>query len=605
MERARRDIADNNLAGAIKKLNTCINSQPYFYEAYFLRGGCKFNLEDNVGAEQDFTTSLTVYEPYYYEALHYRAQARYRLTNYQGSITDLNKIIDKYNSNPLLFIERAYAYLAMNDFDAAISDCNQALTLKVKGEDVYLCLGAANDALTFYPKAIEAYDRAIEINPQNLNCYVRRGITKYKTNHYKEAIEDYEQAIAIDSSYTFAYYNRAESKIKLNKNKEALSDYNIVLTYEPRNAYALFNRAVLYSTLKNYKSANSDFDKVLIINPENIQALFNRAKLKQNLKEYKGAIKDYDRIIELYPYFMDAYYNKAQIKYLLNDSEGAKKDLATGKLMSEVLHAKSESQLSRDSIQISKLMALDADFNNRLNDKTDTINIGIQPMFYLIEKEVNSNNCKYLSSLLNTFNKDHDYKLCICNSESTIINDIDSLIFSGEERKVSLFSAVVKSNMHAYDLANSDFDKLILNDSTNALAYFGRGINTFSEVQAMVNIEQPNVVVNSNNYSFQNQRTEKLQSALSDFSRAIELQKQFEFAYYNRAQIKALLHDFNGALKDYETTLDINPQLAEAYYNKAFVLYYLNEKKIACSIFSKAGELGLSSAYRFIKRYCN
>ena len=146
-------------------------------------------------------------------------------------------------------------------------------------------------------------------------------------------------------------------------------------------------------------------NKVLQINPENVQALFNRAKLKKINKDYKGAIKDYDKIIKLYPYFLEAYYNRAEIKYILHDAAGAKKDMETGQMMSDVFHAKSNSQLSRDSTLIAGLFRLNADFENTPKTAIDTLNIQFQSFFYISENSELENGLSINSHLLNKINK--------------------------------------------------------------------------------------------------------------------------------------------------------------------------------------------------------
>jgi len=78
----------------------------------------------------------------------------------------------------------------------------------------------------------------------------------------------------------------------------------------------------------------------------------------------------------------------------------------------------------------------------------------------------------------------------------------------------------------------------------------------------------------------------------------------FPYAYYNLGYVKCLLGDFNGALYDYEQAIKLNPEFADAYFNYGFLLYYINHKQEACQNLSKAGELGLSAAFLFIKKYC-
>ena len=605
--KAKLNIDSKNFTEAITNLNICILAQPNNCEVYYYRAACKYSLSDNIGAEQDYTIALSVYSPVFYEACRYRSLVRYQLGNYSGAIEDINKAIEKQINNPILYIERAFYLLANNNFGAAINDCDKAISLKSVGEDVFFCKAIAEDALTEYDKALNDFDKLLKLNPANGDGYVRRGITKFKMGNYHEAIADYYRALKLDSVNTFAFYNRAEAEIKLKDNKKALRDYDTVIFFEPRNAYAYFNRAVLYASDQKFRTAIEDFDKVLILNPNNIQALFNRAKLKQTIQDFKGAIADYDKIIELYPYFMEAYYYRSQVKNSIKDFVGSKQDLETGKIMSSIYHDKSKTQLNLDSLLLNKLTYLSADFYKSADLKADTTNISLRPIFCLSTKDSNNLGTKYFSPFLENYNSKNKQTLCLKNNvaeeyDTTIIHSNSELDKSN--KGLLLQTAIHKSNQQLFNEANDIFDKIVEDDSLNALSYFARGVNTCREIEMLKNTNEPYFITSSKQNVFENERHEKCQLAYSDFAKTLLIIPDFSYAYYNMGYVKCLLGDFNGALYDYEQAIKRNPVFADAYYNYGFLLYYLNYKQEACQNLSKAGELGLTAAFEFIKKYC-
>jgi len=91
---------------------------------------------------------------------------------------------------------------------------------------------------------------------------------------------------------------------------------------------------------------------------------------------------------------------------------------------------------------------------------------------------------------------------------------------------------------------------------------------------------------------------------LADYTRAIEINPDLAFAYYNRANLKVKAKNYDGALFDYERAIKLEHDFADAYYNMALILIYQNDFSKACLALSKAGELGLQKAYLVIKRYC-
>ena len=59
--------------------------------------------------------------------------------------------------------------------------------------------------------------------------------------------------------------------------------------------------------------------------------------------------------------------------------------------------------------------------------------------------------------------------------------------------------------------------------------------------------------------------------AISDYTKAIEINPQYEKAYYNRGLSKRKLEDYYGAIDDYTKVIEINPKYVDAYNNIAFV----------------------------------
>jgi tetratricopeptide (TPR) repeat protein len=608
---AKIDIDKNNYFEAITKLNKCLIVEPNNCEVYFYRALCKYSLLDNFGAEQDFTMALSNFSSILYDAYHYRSLSRYRLGRYSDAIDDINKVIEKGPNIPSLYVERAFIFLADNNFNAAINDCKKALNLKSLGEGGYLCKAQAEDAISDYQNAISDYDEVIKINPKNVDAIALRGMTKDKMGNIKGAINDYNLAIKIDSTSTLAYYNRAEAEIKLNDSTKAMDDYNTVLQYEPRNSYAYFGRAVLFANRKEYKMAISDFNKVILLNPNNIEALFNRAKLKQVIEDLKGAISDYDKVTFLYPYFMEAYYYRSQAKYILKDFAGAEKDMETGKLMSDIFHNKDSMQFNKDSLLLNKLTHLSADFHTTSDIKPDNADNNFLPIFYITEKDSNNYKAKNFSLLLEDFNWKNGQNLCLknkgsFNNDSTLLHSLLQ-INNNNSKQALLVSAIYKSNMQLLNEAKEIFDKIISDDSLNTIAIFARGINTCREIELQNNNTDDNyyIITNSKQEKLKQERSEKCKSALADFTKTLKLKPDFYFALYNRAFVKCLLSDFYGANFDYDQAIKQNHNFADAYFNNGFLLYYLNLKQPACENFSKAGELGLSEAFSIIKKNCN
>ena len=74
--------------------------------------------------------------------------------------------------------------------------------------------------------------------------------------------------------------------------------------------------------------------------------------------------------------------------------------------------------------------------------------------------------------------------------------------------------------------------------------------------------------------------------------------------YDNRGSIKTLFEDYRGAISDFTKAIELNPKYATAYYNRGISKLTLQDINGGCLDLSKAGELGLEKAYEKIKEKC-
>jgi len=608
---ARKDISDKNYFEAIQKLDVCIEVYPGKHEAYFYRGICKYYLKDNLGAEQDLNNAISIYNTLLYDSYHYRSLVKYRLGDYEGAISDINHVIAVQGNDPQLYMERAFYKLSNQNFTDVISDCNAALRMNYFSENIYMCKGMAENALNKFDSASINYNMALKLNSGDEDLYIRIGMNDASMEKYNEAIEQYNHALKIDSASTLAYYNRAEANLKLNNDKSALEDYNMVITYDPMNALAYFNRGVMESNKNDYTNAIADFDKVLLLNPKNVQAWLNRAKLKYQTKDYNGSLTDYNKAIDLYPYLVEAYYDRAQLKEALHDNAGAKADYKMGNAIGELSRSGDGHQRANDSTNLMHLMALNSDFNNEDQKLSDTTHIDLMPLFYVTLK----NNHSKSECIPLLFKKSHqEYRnFCLTNRKIQLVDslkDSSSNILNenikGNSGEILLQKAVQKTNMQLFNAAIKDYDKIIEQDTGYAIAYFARGIDICKEIEMTGESDnnEQDTYINKTYRVVNDPANDKYKKAFADFSKIIQIEPDFAFAYYDRAYVKYKLHDLNGAIDDYNNAILLNPDFAEAYYNRGLLLFCLNNKIDACVDFSKAGELGLTEAYLIIKLYC-
>src|SRR5690606_25091130 len=93
-----------------------------------------------------------------------------------------------------------------------------------------------------------------------------------------------------------------------------------------------------------------------------------------------------------------------------------------------------------------------------------------------------------------------------------------------------------------------------------------------------------------------------------DFDKAVEVSSGtstiWTEVFFGRAFCKAQLGDYEGALLDYEKVFIHSPNDKVTHYNLGLIKIDLGKKEEGCLHLSKAGELGLSDAYKAISKYC-
>lgn len=93
--------------------------------------------------------------------------------------------------------------------------------------------------------------------------------------------------------------------------------------------------------------------------------------------------------------------------------------------------------------------------------------------------------------------------------------------------------------------------------------------------------------------------------AISDYTKAIELDPENAEAYHGRGLAKALLLENRGAISDYTKAIELNPENAgKYYYSRGLSKLLLDLNSDGCLDLSKAAELEYGEAYEQIRKFC-
>ena len=131
-------------------------------------------------------------------------------------------------------------------------------------------------------------------------------------------------------------------------------------------------------------------------------------------------------------------------------------------------------------------------------------------------------------------------------------------------------------NLQQYQSALADFTQAIEINPQYADAYYSRGI-TYDNLQ-------------------------QYQSAIADYTQAIEINPQYADAYFKRGNAYDNLQQYQSAIADYTQAIEINPQYADAYFKRGNAYGNLQQYQKALADYTKVIEINPQYASAYLNR---
>ena len=624
----RTCMMNNDYQEAIRTLNTLLRFDEDAYEGYFLRGIAKYNLDDLLGADADFTTAIEK-NPVFTTAYTYRAITRSRLGNYDDALRDFEEAIELRPDLPNPYYSRGVTRLLNQQFEEAIEDFDMFIRQENKVADAFINRGVCYLYLKDTARAYENFDTAIRTNRENPDSYNRRGGLYMEQKRYPEAEADFNKAIECDSTYLLSYFNRALVYSNTNRPMLALSDFDKVIQLDSTNSLTYFNRAMLRTQIGDYNRALDDYNQVAFYSPDNVLVYYNRALLNTELGNLDDAVRDYTRAIELYPDFANAYLNRSNLRALLRDEAGAQQDRAIARQkIAEYRSRLSDSTYSifADTTQrFDRLLSFDSKFSGGSFERSASRGTGGEELqllplfkFTLMYPDTAPAPDRYHVQRI------EDFKQRVGNAYLTIScgeSDIpaDSLIgfdkHCAEQLRrtpdawtVLFERGITQSLIKQYTNAVNTYSAAIELNPGNPFLYLNRSTTRAEMIDFISSIDNSyqRITIDSdpaNRLNHASKRTYNYDEAIADLNKAIKLFPDLAYNYYNRATLRALSGRLPEAYEDYTRAIELDPLFAEAYYNRGLIQIFMKDTRKGYLDISKAGELGIEQAYPLLKRY--
>jgi tetratricopeptide (TPR) repeat protein len=616
---------------SIQYFNQVINAKPYLAEPYFFRGLAKFNLDDFPGAEKDCTESLER-NPFVVNVYQVRGLSRIQQDKLEDAVKDYEKALEYDPENITLWHNLALCRIRQKQYQEAKEDLDRLIAVSPRYTKAYLMRGEVGLHQKDTLMAEKDFGRAIEIDRYDPDTWTSHAMLQLMRGKYKEAEEDLGKAIHLSFRNAGLYINRALARYHQNNLRGAMDDYDLALDMDPNNFIGHYNRGLLRAQVGDDNRAIEDFNFVIEMEPDNMMAIFNRGLLLDQTGDLRGAIKDYTTVLEEYPNFLIGYQYRSEARKKLGDRRGAEADeLVVLKAQLDIQNGtkpqqtgnkeKTRKKSDKNVNNYRKIVVADNDgteskykndYRGRVQDRN--VKIAPQPMFVLTYYEKKNDvgrqlhYYKYIEEL--NGRKLYPGNILITNEEAPLteeqvkkhfasIDEQTSAIVEHPEDVNKRFARAVDFYL-VQDLENAlkDLDEAIACEPNFFLAYFNRAMTKYKQLEYLrmeTNYAKTDSkpVVKISDYEM----------IMSDLEKVIELVPDFSYAHYNKGNILAMQKDYRAAIVSYDRALELNPNLAAAYYNRGLMHVYLGNNRQGVHDLSKAGELGLYSAYNIIKRF--
>ncbi len=649
---------------AISYFNKVIRVKPYLADPYYFRAFAKYSLEDLKGAEKDMDKAISV-SPFQAGFYRFRGDIRSKFGAYDEALNDYAKGLELSPQEEGIFFNRGLVYMNTKEYQKSVDDFTEVLKIDNAQYGAYINRAISKLQLKDTIGAVKDMDEAIEVNPLVADAYRFSAIIYYETNDFDKALARINEAIELNRNDAGYYMMRGVIRYQMDNLAGTMSDFDQVIELDPKNTMAYANRGILRVEVGDVNNAIDDFSRVLALNPGDLLTLFNRSLLYIRVGQYREAIADLNVIIQRYPDYPDAYMARSQAYSGINNNMAAGRDYNMAFKLDQDSRKKAErepekkktvndgdkpkktrSEKDDDISNHDKIAVLD-DFgideteveeidNLRGKIQNRNIVIDLETVYGLTFFSVDSliNRTRYFKTDVTQFNQHKKFgrPLIFSNREAetdgsksleyfTSIKEIGTQIEqTPSDYELRFIRAILYGVVLNYTSAITEYDFIIENTEDkklNLFAYFNRAYIRYKMVEMMQtfdDVELPSSLISKPLTSVVNKDKVAKEDVIikqsldyelieRDLQKVLELDPEYEFAYYNLGILQCIRKDYEGAIVYFEKAIALNPFFAEAYFNRGLTRIYLKQDELGTLDLSKAGELGMYKAYNVIKRY--
>ena len=192
-----------------------------------------------------------------------------RKMSFDDAIEQFTRAIELDPDDDKAYIQRALAYMQLNDFEKASLDFDRALVFNEKDGELYFLSGNSYYLLGNSEIALDRLSKAISYKNNFQEAFQVRSLVLMELRRYQEALDDCRKSLRIKEDEK-GFYNLAMVYEKLEMYPEAEEAFRLSIDENPRVMETHFGLASLLYITADYSEAYASISQVLQLDPDNL-----------------------------------------------------------------------------------------------------------------------------------------------------------------------------------------------------------------------------------------------------------------------------------------------------------------------------------------------
>jgi len=237
----------------------------------------------------------------------------------------LEKLIDEFPDQALLFNLRGACFEAKNQYEQSIESFSKAVEIHPNYAEAFYNLGVVQKKAGKLDDAFYSYQKTIDIDSHHANAHNNLGSLLTQKGLASQSIKYFNKALSLNPKFAQAHNNLGLANVELNNFNESINSFLVAIECEPHYESPYINLGRVYRELNEIDNEVNCYKKFLKINPNAPKFLDNLGRIYRNIGENKLSIDCFESSLNSDPQSFSTYFELVMCPgYIVNKNQIAK-----------------------------------------------------------------------------------------------------------------------------------------------------------------------------------------------------------------------------------------------------------------------------------------